>query len=178
MISVDPSGLLLLAVPFVAVMSYITCRGIVGNEFRVPFRHGWATYSTWSLGWWSATLTNLPFLGASLFFFYQSLFHGADFSREPDLPLPNAAGSVIRTVDVERSPVSLARCLAVLNNGKVYDLGHDQFRVAIRNGRGSVMDTFDVTPQVTGSKLVVRHIWGLSLTRWERCFDPANDGFA
>lgn len=176
MIAIDPSPVLLLTVPFLALVGYITRRGLVRNQFRAPGRWAWVSYPTWSLKWWSATSFNFVMLGAAVLIVCESLFHGAEFFREPVHPMPALTGALIKNVRVQRSPESLADCLSNLDHGQAYELAPDHWRVAVRNGRGSVMAIFEILPDGGRSRLEVYQVWTIAFVTWERCYDPTDDG--
>ena len=173
MIQFDPSPWILLATPFWFAIAYVTHRGLVRNEFRVRAKNGWAHYPTWSIHWVIATVTNFIFFGFGAWIFYMTLFHGSDFSREPELPMPAVTGELIETVHVARSSDSLAQCMADLIHGQLFNLGRGDWRFVVRNGRNSVMYTFEIVPERGGSRMDVRRSMASPFVGWYRCTHPA-----
>ena len=169
MIRFDPSPWLLLTIPFLGVVIYVCYRGFARNEFRERGKWGWVIYRTGSFDWWLTTLGNLMFLGAGLFLLFQSAFHGSEFSREPELPMPAMTGSPIQSVIVPRSPDSLARCLAALDHGTLYAPSKDGRRVAVRNGRNQIMYIFDIVPAGGDSRMDVYQSLRSPFVNWDKC---------
>lgn len=169
MIRLDPSPWLLLTVPFLAVVLYFFDRGMRRNQFRVPARSGWATYPIGSLDWWTATAVNVVFVGSASFMLYESLFNGSIFSREPSLPMPALDGTHMASVIAREQPWELAQCLATLDHGQVYLIADGGRRVAVRNGRNSLLYTFNIVPDREGSRLDVYRSQFTPFVTWKGC---------
>jgi hypothetical protein len=169
MTNLDPSPWLLLTIPFLAVGLYFFDRGVRRNQFRVPARSGWATYPTGSLNWWAATAVNVVFVGSALFMLFASLFNGSNFSREPSLPMPALDGARVASVIVREQPSVLAQCLANLDHGQVYLVADGGRRVAVRNGRNSLLYTFNIVPDREASRLDVYRLQFTPFVTWMSC---------
>jgi len=165
----DVSPWIVLAVPWLVLTGYITFRGFAKNEFRERGRWGWHRYRAYSFEWWGGTLVNLLFLGVGLFLFYQALFHGTEFDREPVHPPPRISGEPIKTVHASATSQPVALCLANLNHGQTYRLADGHWRVAVWNGRGADMYTFDIVDEPDGSRVDIYRSFMSPFVDWDRC---------
>ncbi len=167
----DLSPWLLIAVPILGVVTYITLRGLTRNQFREPGKWGWFAHATFSAGWWVGTFTNVAFLGSSLFIVYMATFQSADFSRDPVLPMPEISGPLVETRVVDLSVVALSECLS---NGSehIYPLPGGGKRVAARNGRNQVMYIFEIRPEGSRSRIEVFRELPSPFVSWSRCTSP------
>ncbi|MGN6821017.1 MAG: hypothetical protein ACTHJR_20375 [Sphingomonas sp.] len=175
-VKLDPTPWLLLSVPFLAATLYFFSRGLRKSQFRVPGTSGWAHYPNGSLDWWTSTLVNAVFVCSALFMVYESLFHGSEFSREPQLPMPSLAGTRVESTRVPESAQMLAACLADLNHGQVYPTEDGGRRVAVRNGRNTMLYTFDIAAGRDSSRLDVYRVQYTPLVRWKSCTTKSEAG--
>ena len=169
MLQLNPSPWLFFAVPFLLVCGYITYRGLIRNEFRRIARSGWYEFKPWSVLWISATFSNVVFLTAGAFFFYQALFHGTGFDRQPELSLPSLEGVPLETLRSSRGADEVVSCIASRNHGEVTSLGNGRSVVVVRNGRNSAMYTFEVLPEGVGSRVNVRRLIASPFVSWRGC---------
>ena len=173
MVKLDPSGWLFLVVPYLVAVSYVSYRGLARNEFRRSGRSGWTRYRRGSFDWWEATAVNLLFLGCGLVVLWPALFDGANFNREPARPMPATTGSLVERAHVDRTPEALLDCLTKGRPGQVYADGPGRWVVAVRNGKGSVMYTYEVEAEAGGSRLDVRRRQPSPFVSWRACLRPS-----
>jgi hypothetical protein len=168
MISFDPSAWLLLVIPSWLFGAYVTRRGFVRNEFRRIARNGWFRYDTWSASWIASTFSNLLFLIVLTWALYEATFHGTKFEAQPQLPEPGMSGAPIDVARSKFDPSALAGCIADLNHGQIY--AHQAYQVvAVRNGRNSVMYTFAIVAEGTGSRIEVYRSLASPFVSWGQC---------
>jgi uncharacterized protein (DUF58 family) len=166
----DPSPWLAVVIPYLLAVAYLTYRGLARNEFRAPGKSGWARYRAGSADWLLSTVLNLLLTVAGLFMLWAALFDGAAFTREPVLKRPEASGALVQNVRVDRSPGEVVRCLTELNHAQTYENGRNSWLIAVRNGRNSVMYTFEVTTEGSGSRVEVRRRRPSPFVTWAPCF--------
>ena len=169
MIRIDPSLWLLLVVPYLLAIGYITRRGLVRNEFRSPGKWGWHRYPTWSAAWISATVLNFVFVGVGVLLLYQALFHGSDFSKDPKRILPPLTAPPSEIAQSNTDGDTVAQCIASENHGAIFWLDNGRSVVVIRNGRNAVLYSFEIVPSGPGSIVYVRRSLATPFVNWERC---------
>lgn len=121
------------------------------------------------MDWWSGTLTNFVILGATAFILYEVLFRGSSFSREPELPIPGLTGTLIASERSSRTSEEVANCLAGESGKNLYALGPGSWVYAARNGRNQTMYTFEIVPDLGGSRVDIRRLQMSPLVTWNHC---------
>jgi len=172
MLSFDLTPWLVVTIPYLLIVAYVTYRGLAQREFRVIGKYGWARYRVGSFDWWLSTMVNFALLAAGVIMLKWSVYNGADFARDPVPPMPAASGKLIETAHIDKRAHVLAQCLSELNHAKTYATGPDGWLVAVRNGRNSVMYTFEVRAEGTGSRMDIRRRQVSPFVSWKPCLRP------
>lgn len=73
------------------------------------------------------------------------------------------------SVPVEEQPSVLAECLVSLNHGQVYLLKDGSRRIAVQNGRGSLLYPFNIVPQRNASRLDIDWSQFTPSVTWTSC---------
>ena len=167
--ALGPSPWLILAIPGFLVMLYITVRGLRLNQFREPARNGWHEYRRYSFSWVLATATNLFFLTVCGFILKWTLFDGRDFSREPELPMPELKARADFIYHSDAALKHVTECLAEKNHGQVYEPNASTRVIAVRNGRNSTMYAFLIVQSGQGSRVEIFRFKRTPFVFWKSC---------